>query len=112
MIRAIHFLTPTLDNDRSRNLEEYISHVENRRTESKHAIAQSEIGTHPQTGKRYVDAVNVIDDVENEDERQQTPCRAASSASAHCKLIQPRIRFGFDRSLHYDSFFPGSSLCR
>ena len=58
---------------RTRNFQRQIADEKNARAKTKDRLRKLEILRHVQLGERHVRAVQVRDDVENEDERQNPP---------------------------------------
>src|SRR5262249_28539141 len=64
---------PALHEQCARYLEQDIAEVEDADTKPKDAIAEPEIGAHPQVGKRHIDAVDVVDEIDQKDKWEQPP---------------------------------------
>ena len=64
MIRAIHLRAPQRSTMMARHFEQHVTDD---------AIAESQVGAHPQIREGEVCAVQVRNDLHDEDERQQSP---------------------------------------
>src|SRR5262245_12413775 len=64
--------TPAFDDDCSRYFKQNITDIEDAYSKTINAVAEAQIDAHPEIGKGNVDAVNVVDDIDQEDERQKT----------------------------------------
>jgi hypothetical protein len=68
---------PTVDEHRPRNAKERVAGEENPGAKAENGVREMQLRRHLQTGETDVDAVDVGDDVEQEEKRHQSPRDAA-----------------------------------
>src|SRR5262249_41099183 len=76
---------PAFDDDDPAYLEQNVREIKHAYTEAVHAIAETQVGTHPEIGERDVDAIDVIHDVDEEHERKQAVRNSPSCSNANCR---------------------------
>ena len=74
---------PAFDNDGPWYLEQNVGQVEYAYAETVHAIAKAQVGAHSQIGKRNVDAIDEVHDVDEKHERKQAIGNSPSSSNAN-----------------------------
>ncbi len=74
---------PALHDQRSRNLKQKVARKKNPRAQSEYAIGEAQIVRHLQAGKTHVDAIEIRDEIKNEEKRQQSPRDAAPGSLSH-----------------------------
>src|SRR5215469_15587362 len=63
---------PSFDGDRTWHLKQDVAQIKHADAKAIDAIAETEVCSHSKIGKRDIDAIDVVDDINQEDEWQQT----------------------------------------
>ena len=84
---------PAFHQQGARNLQGHIADEENARSQSKHAVAESEVARHADRGIRHAGAVQIIGDVKDEKKWQQPhrQCGAACGPQAEPQRARSRV---------------------
>ncbi len=75
--------TPAFHDQRSRNLKQKVASKKNPCAQSEYAIGEAQVVGHLQAGKTHVDAIEIRDEIKNEEKRQQSPRDAAPGSLSH-----------------------------
>ena len=80
-----------INDDGSRYLEQNVGQVKHAYAEAVHPIAEPEVRAHPEIGKRNVDAIDVIHDVNEEHKRKQSVRNSASGSNTELWMSENRL---------------------
>src|SRR5262245_36829762 len=75
---------PAFNGDGSRYLEQNVGEIKHAYAKAVDAIAETQVGAHPEIGEGNVHAIDVIHDIEEEHERKQSVRNSPSCSNTNC----------------------------